>query len=155
MKEQLPRNLRFASLAEALTELSALQKARSIRTVSPWSVPQTLTHCAQSIEYTMTGFPSMRSFLVRKWLGPMVLRRFQSKGQMSHSLDEPIPGAPALSDRDTLEQSLARLRKAIADFNDFQGPLQPHFAYGVLSKPDAEMAHAMHIANHLSAMTYE
>ena len=33
----------------------------------------------------------------------------------------------------------------------WQGPLRPHFAYGKLSKPEFERAHAMHLANHFSA----
>ncbi len=28
------------------------------------------------------------------------------------------------------------------------GPLQPHFAYGPLSRADYALAHALHIANH-------
>ena len=91
--------------------------------------------------------------LIRGALGPLVFSRFKAHGRMSHSLVEPIPGAPALSARDSLAEGLARVRKAIADFKAHQGPLRPHFAYGELSRADAELAHAMHLANHLSAVT--
>jgi hypothetical protein len=36
-------------------------------------------------------------------------------------------------------------------FLKWTGPLRPHFAYGELAKPEYELAHAMHLANHLSA----
>jgi hypothetical protein len=38
----------------------------------------------------------------------------------------------------------------MAAFSAWTKPLQPHFAYGALSKPDYEQAHAMHLAQHLS-----
>ena len=41
--------------------------------------------------------------------------------------------------------------KAAQDFAAHTGPLQPHFAYGALDKAQYEQAHAMHLANHLSA----
>ena len=57
-------------------------------------------------------------------------------------LDAPAPDAAA---------ALARLRAAVQVFAAHTGPLQPHFAYGELSKAQYEQAHAMHLANHLSA----
>lgn len=98
----------------------------------------------------MQGFPKMRGWLVHKLIGPMVFRRFKKQGFMSHGLEEPIPGAPALDQENSLPVSLARLRKAIADFRNFTAPLHPHFAYGALSKEDTELAHCLHVANHLS-----
>ena len=70
---------------------------------------------------------------------------------MSHNLAEPIPGAPALDAAAEAQAALARLRKAAQDFAAHTGPLQPHFAYGALDKAQYEQAHAMHLANHLSA----
>ena len=49
------------------------------------------------------------------------------------------------------EGALVRLRQAVQDFGAHTGPLQPHFAYGALSRAQYEQAHAMHLANHLSA----
>ena len=47
--------------------------------------------------------------------------------------------------------TLAPLRRAVQAFAHHAGPLHPHFAYGALSKVQYEQAHAMHLANHLSA----
>lgn len=70
---------------------------------------------------------------------------------MSHNLAEPIPGAPALDARTDSAAAVARLQRAIQEFQGTTAPLRPHFAYGDLSKPEYERAHAMHLANHFSA----
>ena len=117
-----------------------------------WSWSQTLEHCAQSIEFSLQGFPAPKSALFQNTLGAAAFNVFALRGRMSHNLAEPIPGAPAL-DASTPDASaaLARLRKAVQDFAAHAGPLQPHFAYGALSRAQYEQAHAMHLANHLSA----
>ena len=67
---------------------------------------------------------------------------------MSHSLTEPIPGAPALDQSDNWKHSADLLRVAIKHFKANMGVLKPHFAYGELSRSDFALAHAFHIANH-------
>jgi hypothetical protein len=145
------RQLVFASLKDAQRELDRLGKAAQLRSTTQWSWPQTLTHCAQSIEYSLTGFPVAKSALFQHTAGTLAFQFFYWRGRMSHDLAEPIPGAPALDTSNDAPLAMARLQKAIADFNKHTGPLRPHFAYGDLNKPAYEHAHAMHIANHLSA----
>ena len=67
---------------------------------------------------------------------------------MSHSLNEPIPGSPALAAGDALDGAIARALKALQDFEAHTGPLAPHFAYGALDKAQYTRAHLMHLANH-------
>lgn len=67
---------------------------------------------------------------------------------MSHSLSEPIPGAPALELGSDWRAGALRLRAAITRFSAHTGPLKPHFAYGALDKADFALAHTLHIANH-------
>jgi hypothetical protein len=147
------RQLMFATLEEALREVERLAAAgaRSLETAAAWSWSQTLVHCAQSIEYSMAGFPEPRSALFQNTLGAAAFQVFSLRGRMSHNLTEPIPGAPAL-DAPGLDASaaLARLRRAAQGFAQHAGAQAPHFAYGSLSKAQYEQAHAMHLANHLS-----
>ena len=63
---------------------------------------------------------------------------------MSHSLQEPIPGAPEL-DND-LANGLHAARTPT--FEAHTGALAPHFAYGALNKNDSTRAYLMHLANH-------
>ena len=145
------RQLQFPSLAAAEEELARLAQAKQLASGAIWSWAQTLAHCAQSIEYSMTGFPQSKSALFQRTVGAAAIGVFAWRGRMTHDLADPIPGAPALDAQLDPAQALERLRASILSFRNWSGPLQPHFAYGALDKKAFELAHAMHIANHLSA----
>lgn len=113
--------------------------------------PATLTHCAQSIQFALSGYPQAKSELFQRTVGRAAYQVFAWRGQMSHDLSEPIPGAPALRPQADPQAALAELHQAIEAFHRHTGELQPHFAYGRLSKAEYELAHAMHLANHLAA----
>ena len=148
------RRLVFATLHDAMGEAERLNAA-SVHALEPttaWTWAQTLVHCAQSIEYSLHGFPSPKSALFQNTLGAAAFKVFALRGRMSHNLAEPIPGAPALDAQTTdASAAMARLRQAVQDFALHTGALQPHFAYGALTRAQYEQAHAMHLANHLSA----
>jgi hypothetical protein len=144
------RQLQFGSLAEAEEKLAQLAQAKELISGTAWNWAQTLIHCAQSIEYSMTGFPQPKSELFQRTVGSAALTVFSWCGQMTHDLADPIPGAPILASNAEATQALLRLRGAILQFQQWSAPLKPHFAYGALSKSEYELAHAMHIANHIS-----
>jgi hypothetical protein len=144
------RQLRFSSLAQASEELAALASAKERVASTGWNWAQTLLHCAQSIEYSLTGFPQSKSRVFQATVGSAAFAIFESRGRMSHDLTEPIPGAPALEADAQERQAMERLRAAVETFMGWQKPLQPHFAYGPLTKSQYELAHSMHLANHLS-----
>jgi hypothetical protein len=145
------RKLVLSSFAQALPELERLAKLPALRQAAAWGWAQTLNHCAQSIEFSMTGFPAPKSALFQNTVGGAAFHLFAARGRMSHDLSEPIPGAPVLSADADAAAAMARLRRAVADFQAWTKPLQPHFAYGQLDKAQFEQAHAMHLANHFSA----
>lgn len=144
------RQLVFASLADAQHEIDRVRSATAFNPVATWSWSKTLLHCAQSIEYSMTGYPEARSALFQHTAGAVAFSYFKSRGRMSHNLLEAIPGAATLDANAASTVAVAALRKAIDTFTQHSGPLHPHFAYGKLSKAEYEQAHAMHIANHMS-----
>jgi Protein of unknown function (DUF1569) len=144
------RALSFTSLAAAEVELARLSAAATLRSAAVWTWAQTLAHCAQSIEYSMLGFPESKSALFQNTVGAAALGVFGWRGRMSHDRTEPIPGAPALDSALAPAAALARLQSAVAAFRQWSGPLRPHFAYGALDQPAYERAHAMHLADHLS-----
>ena len=146
------RPLSFLSLAEAEQEIARLGQSTEVRSSAVWNWSQTLVHCAQSIEYSLSGCPAPRSVLFQNTLGAAAFHVFALRGRMNHNLAEPIPGAPALDAAvPDASAALVRLRQAVQGFAIHAGPLHPHFAYGPLSKAQYEQAHAMHLANHLSA----
>jgi hypothetical protein len=113
-----------------------------------WNLSQVMQHLAQSIEFSMQGFPALKGAWFRSSIGSAAFAVFNARGTMSHSLDEPIPGAPALDASQALKTSVQRLLDAMDAFAQFNGTLRPHFAYGELTKPQYERAHLMHLANH-------
>ena len=129
---------------EAVLEL--LFKEPQLR--SRWNLSQMLQHAAQSVEFSMTGFPALRPAWFRSTVGAAMFTYFNARGAMSHTLDEAIPGAPALDASQPLKQSVQRLLDAMAAFSTFQGTLAPHFDYGTLTHHEYERAHLMHLANH-------
>ena len=144
------RRLHFSSLAQAEEELIRLARAKERISSATWSWAQTLAHCAQSVEYSMIGFPQSKSKAFQRTVGLVAFEVFSWRGYMTHDLAEPIPGAPSLQAEADDNQALDRLRVAIRTFLAWPGELQPHFAYGQLDKREFERAHAMHVANHLS-----
>ncbi len=73
-------------------------------------------------------------------------------GRMTHDLGQPIAGAPALDAPTDVGSAAARLTNAAVAFAQWTGPLRPHFADGALGKAAYAQAHAMHLANHFSAL---
>jgi Protein of unknown function (DUF1569) len=145
------RRLVFTSLDDALRELDRLTKSVALKRGTAWTWPQTLVHCAQSIEYSMTGFPRPKPPLFQHTIGAAAFGVFSWRERMTHDLAEQIPGAPSLDATVDAAAARARLQRAIQDFRSRKEPLRPHFAYGELNKSEYTRAHAMHLANHFSA----
>lgn len=131
-----------------MAELQAL-RTRTITTLSGWSAYTVLSHLAQSIELSMTGYPSLKSPVFRHTAGPTAFFAFTTAGAMRHPLTEPIPGAPAIAENGDTQAALERLLVALDTFAAHEGELVPHFAYGQLSKDEYAQAHTMHIRDHL------
>jgi hypothetical protein len=134
------------TLASAITAIESLASGHKL--ASAWSLSQMLNHAAQSVEFSLHGFPEMKPVAFRATLGSVAFAWFDSRGAMSHGLDETIPGAPALAADAPLPEGIARAVKALRDFDAHNGALAPHFAYGALDKPQYTRAHLMHLANH-------
>ena len=140
--------MRLTSFADVLSQLDALEAERPKMSGS-WDLARVLTHCAQSIEYSMSGYPKLKPALFRATVGRIAKNRFISKGEMSHSLTAEIAGAPVTEQGGDVGSAVARLRKAIAAFAAYGGTLAPHLAYGACTHAEYEQLHAMHIADHL------
>lgn len=146
----MDRKLRFANLNDAIIELKKMETAKQITPKTEWSWFQILNHCAQSIEYSLTGYPENKPVLFQVTIGKIASTVFSSRGYMSHDLNAPIPSASAIPKEGNEKEAILRLYNAIEDFKNYSEKLKPHFAYGELTKQEYEQAHAMHIANHLS-----
>ncbi|TDR23537.1 DUF1569 domain-containing protein [Marinicella litoralis] len=135
------------TIEQAIIDLQTLYLL-PIETEDGWNISQIYNHLAQSIEYSMTGYPEHKSTEFKNTLGQAAFSVFSYRGKMSHDLLEPIPGAPVLR-ADNKLLAFSRLLNALNDFKTFKGQLEPHFAYGELNHQQYTLAHVMHINNHL------
>ncbi len=136
----------------ALRHIDFMSKGM-VSTSGRWNAFQVLSHCAQTVEFSMVGYPAPKSAVFQSTAGKLAFAAFSGQQKMKHSLGEPIPGAPVLAAVGDPREALARLRKAFKDFQQFQGALAPHFAYGALSKEGYALAHVLHFSNHLEEIT--
>ncbi len=126
----------------------------SLFTQGEWDVNRTLEHLAQSIEFSMLGYPEMKSKVFQNTVGQLAFSVFQANGRMTHNLNEIIPGEIISNNVPTSGQALQRLIKALETFDSFNGELKLHFAYGRLTKSEYAIAHVLHINNHFEEFTF-
>lgn len=140
------------TIESALNNLDVLANQKIVSQGS-WDLYQIFSHCAQSVEYSMTAFPEHKSSLFKRTGGKGAFSLFSVIGQMSHGLSEPIPGAPAIHTNSDTVTALNRLKRSLIEFSSYQHKLAPHFAYGELTKREYEVAHVLHLYNHLEEIT--
>ena len=136
------------TIPAALQALDKLMES-DVVTLGEWNLAQVFVHCAQSVEFSMQGFPEHKSDFFKATAGSMAFAVFSARGEMAHGLNEAIPGAPSLKLNADTHGAYQRFRESMLAFEEFQGQLAPHFAYGSLTKVEYERAHAMHFYNHL------
>jgi hypothetical protein len=117
-------------------------------TAGEWDLAQIFNHAAQSIEYSMDGYPQHKPELFKQTIGPLAFQAFSVWGKMTHTLSENILGAPRVLAAQQPRQALLRLEQVIIRFDQHLDVLQPHFAYGKLSKQEYALAHVLHLNNH-------
>lgn len=137
----------FDSLTGAMRTIEQLATV-PLRSTGRWDVPHVLHHIAQSVEYSMTGFPVLKPAWFRGSVGPVAFAVFSARRRMSHGLDQPIPGAPEIAQGLPLAAAVDHAVTALQAFERYAGPLAPHFAYGALDKTAFKRAHLLHLDDH-------
>jgi tellurite resistance protein len=140
--------LKLASFDDVLRELDTLNQKK----INEPAAAAQLAHCAQSIEFCVTGYPVLRSWLFRNTLGRIGKAKFLRAGVMTHDTDAPSLGASTPEEK-TVDAAVHRLRKAVETFRAHTGEYQPHLAYGTCTRDELEKLQAMHVANHLDVLT--
>ncbi|MEZ4899298.1 MAG: DUF1569 domain-containing protein [Saprospiraceae bacterium] len=144
----MKKPLILKNLGEVMDWLDRMEKAENIQVQGPWDVYQNLYHCALALGFTIKGYPEPKSRLFQATIGKLAYHVYSSRGYMRHDTAQPTEGTQAAPPNGSLE-GIHLLRESILTFDQWEGPLQPHVAYGHLNKKQYEKAHTMHIANHL------
>ena len=135
------------ALDQAFHRLQGLDLS-AIQSRGDWGLGRMFSHLAQGVDFSMQGYPEPKPRLFQATVGKLAFKVFETRGQMRHGLNEPIP-AEVVAEL-SAEDGLQRLWTSLETFRAFDGPLMPHFAYGALSKNRFATAHLMHIEDHLS-----
>ena len=137
----------FSNLLNAQRTLEHLREA-PCPTTKGWDLAKVLHHAAQSVEYSLDGFPRQKNVWFQATVGAAAFAVFSIRGTMRHGLEQPIPGAPDIAEHQPLAMAVDRMLSALHRFDSHNGPLAPHFAYGKLNKAQFTRAHLMHLADH-------
>jgi hypothetical protein len=120
---------------------------------SVWNLSATLQHCAQTVGYSVTGYPRLKPALYRATVGTLAKRVFLWRGATRHSLGAGIEGAPPLDPDLPVADAAARLGEAVQRFEAHTAPHPPHPAYGACSHQEFAALHAMHLIEHVPGVT--
>lgn len=140
------RELRFEHVSEIMPEVDRL--LGGYRNLGAWTLGQICNHLAATFRYSIEGFPSSVPWIVRRTLGPLVLRRVLTKGRMPDRVPAPSSIRPATGLDDRAEAEA--LRASIRIFEEFLGPVPEHPFFGQVTKAHLAQLHAIHAAHHLS-----
>ena len=142
----------LTELTERLPKHLGRPEADLLAPGGPWNLSQTLQHCAQTVRYSVTGYPRLKPALFRATAGALAKRLFLSRGATKHSLGAEIDGAPPLDPSLPSAEAASGLADAVALFTGHPGPHAPHPAYGRCTHDEFARLHAMHLAEHLPGL---
>lgn len=145
--------LKLLSLEDAKQELLRLKQSKNVNTPN-WDISEICQHCAQTINYSITGYPVMKAPFIRNTIGKIAYRKFKRQGFMSHSLTAHVPGGDQLEVELSPQNSIQKLLDTIETFQKYTGALKPHLLFGNLTKAEYDQYFAMHIADHLNELDY-
>jgi hypothetical protein len=141
------RALAFASLDEVMPEVERLLRGHA--TVGNWSLGQICSHLAQSLQFTIDGFPRevQQPWIIRATVGRFLLWRILRSGRFLEGVRMPVkyqpkPGTDAGAEAESLRAALGRLAA-------HTGPLADLPFRGPLSRDVWERFHCIHCAHHL------
>ena len=140
------RELRFKTLDDARQELALLENGEVV-TLGNWSYYQILNHCAGALEGTMKGLKREFSWWKRYVAGPLAAQKVMAQGFIPAGVQSSSPQTERVEGDEKI--ALSRLRKAMDDFQKFEGKFSEHPRFGPLNKRQWLHFHAMHLANHL------
>jgi hypothetical protein len=144
--------LTLPELAERLSKDLGRPEGDLLAPGAAWNLSQTLQHCAQTVRYSVTGYPSLKPALFRATAGALAKRLFLRSGATKHSLAAEIDGAPPLDPSLPPAEAASGLADAVALFTGHTGPHAPHPAYGRCTHDEFARLHAMHLVEHLPGL---
>lgn len=153
------RELKFDHLGQVIDDIQDLID-RGYQASGKWNLSQTCHHLADWMEFPVRGFlkPPMvvgwMLWMVKITMGRKLLKKTLETGTMKAGTPtDPRTVHLAAPDGETPQlqrEALERVRNAVAEFQQYQGPIHPSPVFGPMDKPTAEALQCVHCAHHLS-----
>lgn len=153
------RNLKFENLNQVADDIQNLID-RGYQASGQWNLTQTCHHLADWMEFPVRGF--LKPPLVVGWMLWLVKitmgRKLLSKTLESGTMKDGTPTdprtvhteLPAEETHQLQMEALNRVRSAISEFQQYDGPIHASPVFGPMDKPTAEALQCVHCAHHLS-----
>lgn len=144
---QQRRKLDFHSWSEVLDDVERLRRAGYDR-AGNWDLSQVLEHVGEGLRTACEGTEHQGPWIVRKLIGPIILRRILRDRRMKAGIKVPkwwLPG-PGTDESAAVD----RFRAQIAAFEALGRTPCQHPFFGPLSKQQWQDLVLVHAAHHLS-----
>ena len=141
------RRLDFQTWPELLAEVDRLQRGGYDRTGN-WDLSQTLDHIGEGLRTALRGIDRRASWIIRKVLGPIVLRRILRQRRMKAGIKVPAWWLPGPSHDESA--AVDQFRGEVAAFQNMTSTPYPHPFFGAISKQQWNDLVLIHAAHHLS-----
>lgn len=117
-----------------------------------WNPYQILTHCAQSVEYSMSGYPEHDSDLFKNTVGTLVFSFFSPRKNVSW-VNGSCSGSASYRNQRRFNKCVGSIRESLDGFSRLPREVRTTFSYGQLTKEEFTIAHVIHLNNHLEELT--
>jgi hypothetical protein len=141
------RKLDFQSWPEALADIDHLRRAGYDR-AGNWDLSQIVEHVGEGLRTALRGIDHRANWIIRKLLGPIILKRILRQRRMQAGIKVPkwwLPG-PTHDESAAVEQ----FRSEVSAFQGMTGTPYPHPFFGALTKQQWNDLALVHAAHHLS-----
>jgi Protein of unknown function (DUF1569) len=141
------RRLDFQSWPDLLADIEHLHRAHYDR-LGNWDLSQTLDHVGEGLRTALHGINHQASWIIRKFLGPIVLKRILSQRRMKSGIKVPQWWLPGPSHDESAAVEL--FRSEATAFQEMTTPPCAHPFFGSLTKQQWNDLVLIHAAHHLS-----
>jgi hypothetical protein len=146
------RTLSLRSSQQVLDEIDRLERVGSTQG-KKWTLSQACDHIGKTLAMGMNGAPFRLPWILRKTVGPLVVRSILKSGRLPSllKLDAPKPLLPKPSKTGKDDpQKIDWCRSMIREAEQFAGPLPPYPLMDNISVDDWRLLNWIHAGHHLS-----
>lgn len=142
------RDVCYADLSEFINDVEQLA-ATEHRTLGNWTLAQIIQHLADTMKFSLDGFPTKAPWFARTFIAPLIKNSYLTR-PLKPGLKLPKDAEVLLPPSDTnLQTALHNLRRVVSRM-EHETPSAPHPFFGPLASQEWEAMHLRHAALHLS-----